>query len=138
MSLANLAEHVRTYVAGLPVATGAVIERKWIPSVDRKSLAQRHISVIGRSTEVQAYTRVRLRLKHTVDVAVQQQVTSDAEVDDLVEEMEDLAAALAVIPNTSGVSREDVSVPVTFSDEHLDELRVFTGIATVTFFGTRT
>jgi hypothetical protein len=111
--------------------------RHYRPIFDLAEMQDLHVTVVPKGLAMQRADRTRHQVDYEIDVAIQQKVAVvDAATLDplmgLVEEVIDYFrnARLAAVPEAvcMGVRNEPVYAP-----EHLDELRQFTSVLTLTF-----
>lgn len=131
-------------VAALNAATFAMpftAERHYQPVFDLAEMKDLHVSVVPRGTEITQVARAKGTFDHKVDVAVQKKfVKGDAaELDPLVALAEEIAESfrakrLPGMPDAAWVKTEHAPV---YAQEHMQELRQFTSVMTLTFRVTR-
>jgi len=131
-------------VAALNAATFAMpftAERHYQPVFDLAEMKDLHVSVVPRGKEVTQAARAMGTFDYKVDVAVQKKfVKGDAaELDPLVALAEEIAESfrakrLPGMPDAAWVKTEHAPV---YALEHMQELRQFTSVMTLTFRVTR-
>jgi hypothetical protein len=112
-------------------------ERLFQPVFELQDLQTLHVSVVPRSATSQGATRGAGFFDYAIDIGVQKKVgTADTEDIEsllgLVEAIADhlRARKLTAFPASSWLKMENVPV---YSVEHLDQLRQFTSVLTVTY-----
>jgi len=112
-------------------------ERHYRPRFDLKDMAALHVSVVPKGVTIERADRLRNQEDYAIDVAVQKKFSSgDAvELDPLMALVEEIARffrlrRLAEYPDAVWVRTENVPV---YAVEHMDELRQFTSVLTLTF-----
>jgi hypothetical protein len=112
-------------------------QRHYRPRFDLKDMAALHVSVVPKGVTVDRLDRTRNQEDYQIDVAVQKKFERGdaAELDPLmglVQEVRDFfrLRRLAEYPDALWVRTENVPV---YAVEHLDELRQFTSVLTLTF-----
>ena len=111
-------------------------ERHYQPRFELSEMSELHVSVVPRGLASKALDRGRDSFEYQIDVAVQQKTDmSDGSLDALMTLVEEIAdhfrtQPLAGYPHAR--CTEVKNEPV-YSLEHLDELRQFTSVITLTF-----
>ncbi len=109
--------------------------RKHRPSFDLPDLADLRVTVVPRRLAISRFSRKSSEYDYTIDVAVQQKVHDDEEIDallDLAEQILDYlnGRRLSTYPQAGQLSAAwDVQV----AEEHLDTHRVCTSVVSVTY-----
>ena len=116
-------------------------ERHYQPQYDLAEMKDLHVTVVPRGVEVSQAARGKGTFDYKVDVAVQKKFEKGdaAELDPLMElagEIAELfrAKRLADFPEAAWVKTEHAPV---YAQEHMQELRQFTSVMTLTFRVTR-
>ena len=111
--------------------------RLYRPEFDLKDMATLHVTVVPKGVETVTVSRSVVQYDITVDVAVQKKLESESndEIDPLMNLVEEIATffrlrRLAECPNASWLRTENEPV---YSPGHLEELRQFTSVLTLTF-----
>jgi len=133
--LIDIAEAV---VAELNAATFSqefTAERAYMPRFELPEMAELHVTVVPKGVAVEVQDRSRARQEVQIDVGVQKklQTAENAEIDalmDLAEEIAEHFRAKRQVGNALWVRTEHAPV---YSTEHLEQLRQFTGVVTLTF-----
>lgn len=139
--LAALAEAVADQLRQSHLAApGTRIERLYVPMQRLEGLTGTVISVVPRRNETERFSRGTWHHKPEVDVAVQQRmaITEDDPVDavdplmQLMDAIEDLfiGKALTLRPQATCVGVTHTAI---YAPEHLQQMRVFTGVLTLTY-----
>ena len=111
--------------------------RYYRPVFDLAEMQSLHVSVVPKGLAIERLDRSRNQHDLQVDIAVQQKLQSadNAEIDALVALVEEIAdffrlRRLAACP--AAVWVQTANLPI-YSPEHLEELRQFTSVLTLTF-----
>jgi len=111
-------------------------QRSYLPRFELPEMADLHVTVVPRGLEISTATRAGHQHDYRIDVAVQQKLlTGDApEIDGLVGLTEEIAdhfrGRTLEAPQAACVAVETEPVYVA---EHMDEMRQFTSVITLTF-----
>jgi len=110
-------------------------ERLHQPSFDLAELAELHVSVVPKSQTITNATRQHSFFDCAIDVGVQKKVADDAEVDALLDLVQEIADHLRLkrlddYPTAAWLSIEHEPV---VASEHLDQNRQLTSVLTVTY-----
>jgi len=121
---------------GTPPA-GLNAERAYRPTFDLADMKDLHVTVVPRGVELQGASRSMVQADVQIDIGVQRKLAAadNAEIDALMALAEQIGDffrthRLAGAPDASWVRTENVPI---YSPEHLDQLRQFTSVLTVTF-----
>ena len=111
--------------------------RLYRPQFDLAEMATLHVTVVPKSIETVTVSRTCVQYDITVDVAVQKKLEAETndEIDPLVSLVEEIAMffrlrRLAEYPNATWLRTENEPV---YSPGHLEEVRQFTSVLTLTF-----
>ena len=111
--------------------------RSYRPQYDLSEMTTLHVTVVPKGVEMVTVSRNSVQHDVSVDVAVQKKLEteSNAEIDPLMALVEELAdffrlRRLAACPNAVWMKTENEPV---YSPGHLEELRQFTSVLTLTF-----
>jgi hypothetical protein len=111
-------------------------ERHYRPIFDLKDMATLHVTVVPKGVTVERADRSRSQFEYQVDVAVQKKFEKGdaAELDPLVGLVEEIAehfraGRLASYPEAACTKTEHAPI---YAPEHMDELRQFTSVLTLT------
>jgi len=136
-TLTHIADAVVAELEGATLSQPVSPARHWRPRFDLAEMQSLHVTVVPKGVTVVAGSRGRNTFAYEVDVAVQKKLSSAdaAEIDPLVglvEEIGDLfrLRRLTALPEAVWVRTDHVPLVAT---EHLDELRQFTSVLTLTF-----
>ena len=139
--LITVADAVVVALNGAVFSLPFTAKRHYQPLFDLAEMKELHVSVVPKGIEVSQSGRNTGSFDYKVDIAVQKKFVTDdtSELDPLMVLSEEIAEAfrgkrLAGYPNAAWVKTEHVSV---FAFEHMQELRQFTSVMTLTFRVTR-
>jgi hypothetical protein len=111
--------------------------RHYRPLFDLKDMQALHVTVVPKGVTIERLDRSRNQEDVQIDVAVQKKFSTgdNAELDALMALVEEIAdffrlRRLAACPAAVWVKTENVPV---YAPEHMDELRQFTSVLTLTF-----
>ena len=114
--------------------------RCYVPAFDLKDMKDLHVSIVPRGVELSGASRSMTQTDVQIDIGVQQKLPADTVGDQalidalmrLVEEIADFFRThrLTTCPNASWVKTENKPI---YSPEHLEQLRQFTSVLTLTF-----
>ena len=112
-------------------------ERFYQPSFELADMATLHVSVVPRTVTISSASRNASFHDCAIDVGVQKKVNPEnpAEIDGLLNLMDEIAdhlrlKRLEAYPDAAWLSMQHEPV---FAPEHLDQLRQFTSVLTVTY-----
>lgn len=127
-------------VAELNTATlsqSVAAERHYLPRFDLPEMQTLHVTVVPKAVVLALGDRSRGQADYSVDVAVQQKITTgnNAELDALTNLVEEIAnhlrgRRLGTYADAAWIKTEQT---VLYAQEHLAELRQFTSVLTVTY-----
>ncbi len=112
------------------------VARHYLPRFELSEMNTLRVSVVPRSVRSEALDRQRDRFDYQIDVAVQQKIEpANAHLDALMNRVEEIAdhfraKRLASYPNAAWLKTEQ---SVLYAPEHIDELRQFTSVLTLTY-----
>jgi len=111
--------------------------RHYRPVFELADMAALHVTVVPRGVEMQAASRVQVQHDFAVDIGVQKKLetASNAEIDALMALVEEIAdffrlRRLQSVPGAVWARTENQPV---YAPEHLEQLRQFTSVLTLTF-----
>lgn len=111
--------------------------RHYLPQFELPEMKMLHVTVVPKGVTLGTSDRARGQGDYSVDVAVQKKLTNDTNADadpllTLVEEIADhfRARRLASYPNAVWLKTEQT---VLYAPEHIDDLRQFTSVLTLTY-----
>lgn len=112
-------------------------ERLYLPAFELADMQTLHVTVVPKGITTDAAARTQDQQDYAIDVAVQQKLTSTANgpIDALVTLVEELAdhfrfRRLTTYPDAIWIKTEQQPV---YAPEHLEQLRQFTSLFTLTF-----
>lgn len=125
-------EHLNAATFSRPVSA----VRKYVPAAELTEMAELHVTVVAKGLSIAALDRTRDAYDYEIDVAVQQKTDgSSAQLDalmGLVEEMADSFRTSQLATYPAARSSEVKNTPI-YSAEHLEQMRQFTSVLSVTF-----
>lgn len=114
--------------------------RHYKPTFDLQEMKDLHVSVVPRGVELSGASRSMAQTDVQIDIGIQQKLPADAagdqaEIDALMRLVEEIADffrthRLTGFPNASWLKTENKPI---YSPEHLEQLRQFTSVLTLTF-----
>jgi len=110
--------------------------RSYLPRFELPEMADLHVTVVPRGLEISTASRSGHQHDYRIDAAAQQKLQSSepAEIDELVSLVEEIAVHFRGrtldAPSAACVAVENEPVYVA---EHMDEMRQFTSVITLTF-----
>ncbi len=110
--------------------------RHYVPSFKLPDMQTLHVTVVPRGISSVSLDRKRDTFSYEIDVAVQKKTDAEqATLDALMTLVEEIADHFRTEPLASfpDARCRDVKNAPVFSQEHLDELRQFTSVLTLTF-----
>ena len=131
-----IADAVVAQFNATPFSQPVSAERHYQPCFELSGMAQLRVSVVPRSATSKSLDRSRDSFDYKIDVAVQRKVEPTPEnLDALMELVEEIADhfrshPLAGFPAARCTEVENVPI---YAAEHLEELRQFTSVLTLTF-----
>jgi hypothetical protein len=136
-NLRTLADAVVSELNSAAFSLDFVARRWYRPRFEPADLKTLQISVVPRSLVIEAASRIDDSHEYHIDLAVQQKLDAETaeEIDPLLELVEEIARYFrlrrpAAMPSALCVKVE--SEPI-YAAEHLEELRCFTSIITLSF-----
>lgn len=112
-------------------------QRRYQPSFELPEMQALHVSVVPRSVSITSATRENGYFDCAIDIGVQKKVNPEtpAEIDALMTLMDEIADHLRLrrldaAPQAAWLSIQHEPI---FAPEHLDQLRQFTSVLTVTY-----
>jgi hypothetical protein len=120
-----------------PLAGLATAQRAYRPVFDLQDMKDLHVTVVPRGVETSGASRSMTQSDVQIDIGVQQKPpdVNQAELDGLMRLVEQIAdhlrgRKLTAAPDASWVKTENNPI---FAPEHLEQLRQFTSVLTVTY-----
>lgn len=139
--LIQVTDAVVAALNGRPFSQPITALRHYLPRFDLAEMKDLHISVVPKGIEVAQAARDKGAFDYRVDVAVQKKMASDsaAEIDSLLALVEEVAEAfrgkrLPNMPAAAWIKTEHAPI---YAPDHMQELRQFTSVMTLTFRVTR-
>ncbi|MCC7407221.1 MAG: hypothetical protein IT442_04065 [Phycisphaeraceae bacterium] len=138
-TILDIADAVTTELnsPGSPLAGQAVVQRHYKPAFDLKELKALHIVVVPKAVESTGATRTLMQMDVQIDVGVLKKLGDDpvAEADALMTLVEDIASylrsrQLTTLPGAAWVRCENTPI---YAPDHLEQLRQFTSVLTLTY-----
>jgi len=115
-------------------------ERHYKPTFDLAEMKDLRVTVVPRGVELSGASRSMTQTDVQIDIGVQRKLPADAasdaaEIDALMRLVEEIAdffrsMRLSACPNVSWVRTENKPI---YSPEHIEQLRQFTSVLTLTF-----
>ena len=138
--IADIADAVVTALNGQSFAMPFTATRAYVPTFDLKEMKDLHVTVVPKGTDLSTAGRGIAQSDVQIDVAVQKKLLpagaagagDSAEIDalmGLVQEIAEFVRATGRFGDASWVRTQNLPI---YSAEHLDQLRQFTGLLTVT------
>ncbi len=110
--------------------------RAYLPQYELSEMKDLHVTVVPKGVEIDASTRSMAQHDYSIDIAVQQRLSSDqSEMDGLmglVEEVADFFRQRRLTQYPAAIWVKTVNAPI-YAPDHLDQLRQFTSVLTLTF-----
>lgn len=135
--ITDIADALVAELNGATFSQPVAAERHYLPRFDLPEMQTLHVTVVPQGVVLASGDRARGQGDYSLDVAVQQKITTgnNAELDaltNLVEEIADCVRGrrLAAYPDAAWLKTEQT---VLSAPEHLAELRQFTSVLTVTY-----
>ena len=134
--LVDIADAVVAQLNGHTFPLAFTAQRAYAPLQTLKDLQTIHVTVVPKGIVLENVARDRRQRDYQIDIAVQKKLASLAptEIDPLVDlaaEIGDLfVGRLASYPGAIAIKTEHTPI---YALEHLEQLRTFTGVLTVTF-----
>jgi hypothetical protein len=136
-TISKLADAVVGSINGADLSHDFTAVRTYLPVFDLAQMKDLHVTVVPKAVTSEAGDRSRGQFDYEIDVAVQKklQTTENDEIDELmglVEEIADIFRSKRLEGYTSAICVKTENEPV-YAQEHLDQLRQFTSVLTLTF-----
>ena len=136
-TITDIADAVVAEMNGHTFSQTFTAQRHYRPIFDLAEMQDLHVTVVPKGLAIERLDRSRNQHDVQVDIAVQKkcQAADNAELDPLMVLVEEIAdffriRRLAVCPEAVWIRTENVPI---YAPEHLDELRQFTSVLTLTF-----
>ena len=135
--LIDIADAVVAALNGGSFSQGFTAKRHYRPRFDLSEMQSLHVSVVPKGVTSEIQSRSQAAGDYQVDVGIQKKIGQEADLDPLMTLVEEIAdhlrfARLALPGGEQAVWLRTESDPV-YAPEHLDELRQFTSVLTLTF-----
>ena len=137
-SLIDLAEAVsRTEQCGV-LPAGVAAQRHYVPAFELKEMDTLHVSVVPKAVAIQPMGRTAYQHDVEIDIGIQQRFppgNETMEIDtlmDLVEQVSDLLRGKRLTALSNAVWLRSRNEPI-YSPQHMDQLRQFTSVLTLTY-----
>ena len=139
MSITAITDAVVAALNGHSFSQPFTAKRHYVPTFDLKDMKTLHVTVVPRGVEMATASRTLLQHDVQVDVGIQQKLPAPADpVGDqafvdalmgLVQEVADVLRAVGYFDEAQWVKSENKPI---YSPEHLEQLRQFTSVLTLT------
>jgi hypothetical protein len=136
-TLATLSDAVVDALNAAPLSQPFSAVRAYVPQFDLAQMQDLHVTVVPKRVTSQAADRSRSQFEYEIDVAVQKKLDTvdNGAIDDLAsltQEIADLFRTQRLEDYPSAMCLKSQIDPV-YALEHLDQLRQFTSVITLTF-----
>lgn len=136
-AIVNIADAVVAELNASGLLPGVTVQRHYRPTFDLEEMKDLHVTVVPRGVEMSGASRSMVQSDVQIDIGVQKKPTEVnlVELDGLMALVEQIAdhlrgRRLAGAPEASWVKTENNPI---FAAEHLEQLRQFTSVLTVTY-----
>jgi hypothetical protein len=111
--------------------------RAYLPRYDLAEMADLHVTVVPKGVEIDVSSRSLAQHDYSIDIAVQQRISGDDQegldgLMGLVEEVADFFRQRRLTQFPQAIWVKTANVPI-YAPDHLDQLRQFTSVLTLTF-----
>ena len=135
--IADIADAVKDELNGHEIRQVFDATRVYVPVFDLPDMKTLHVTVVPKAMAVQRASRSQNQHDYQIDVAVQKKLTAadDAEIDPLMTLVEEIAEFLAgqrLATYQTAVCVDVANEPI-YSPEHMEQLRQFTSVLTLTY-----
>lgn len=135
--IAEIAEAVAAALNDGSFSQSFTAERAYLPVYELSELKETRVTVVPKGVAILPGSRSRNQYDYAIDIAVQKKLSraDNAEIDSLLALAEEIADffRLRRLPGfPEAMWLKTANEPV-YAQEHLDQLRQFTGLLTVTF-----
>lgn len=135
--IVDIADAVVTALSGHVFSQPFAARRCYVPVFDLKDMKDLHVTVVPRGLEMSTANRSLLQDDVQIDVAVQKKLPTDASSDQaaidalmaMVQEIADFVRSTGRFGDALWVKTENKPI---YSPEHLEQLRQFTSVLTLT------
>lgn len=135
--IVNIADAVVAELNASGLLPGVTARRAYRPTFDLEEMKDLHVTVVPRGVEMSGASRSMVQSDVQIDIGVQKKPAelNQAELDGLMALVEQIAdhlrgRKLAGAPEAAWVKTENNPI---FAAEHLEQLRQFTSVLTVTY-----
>lgn len=131
----DVADAVVASLNGASFSQALTAERAYQPTFDLQEMQSLHVSVVPRSVAIDAASRSGVFLDCTIDVGVQKKINAGTEeLDGLMRLVQEIVDHLRFrsLDSVAGKWLRIANDPV-FAPEHLDQMRQFTSVISVTY-----
>ena len=138
--IVDIADAVVAELNGHSFSQPVVAERLYRVAFELPDMKTLHVSVVPKGVEMQGASRTLVQHDYQIDVGVQKKLPAspagdNAEIDALMALVEEIAdffrqRRLQAMPNVIWVQTQNLPI---YSPEHLEQLRQFTSVLTLTF-----
>jgi len=133
----NIAQAVADKLNGSAFSMPFTAERAYRPAFELQDMKDLHVTVVPRGIASSVLDRGRAREDVQIDIAVQKKVSTDApgDLDPLMALVQEISDALrgANLPTAPEAMWVKAANEPVFAQEHLQEMRQFTSVLTVTY-----
>lgn len=136
-TLIQVADAVAGSLQGAILSQPFSVARKYVPKVDLSALEELHVTVAPKSLQITKATRDTDYFDCTVDIGIQRRVNPESNeaidvLSDLVQEIIEHLRSRPLPDYPDAMLTVTLNDPA-FSLEHLDELRTFTSVVSLTY-----
>lgn len=136
-TILQVADSVVARINGAALSREVAAERLYVPNFELTEMKTLRVSVVPSELKIGPHDRTTSRYHAKVDVAVQQkfEAGSNAEIDPLVSLSEEIADLFRLqrLPSLPAARCTEVEIPVLYSAESWEQMRLFTSVMTLTF-----
>jgi len=132
----RIADAIVSYLTGNAFAMPLEVVRAYLPTLDLGDFTNIRVTIVPRESEDVPETRTQRELTYKLDVGVQKKLASFDEIDGLmllVESIIDYLWASKQLPTMPQAMLRGVEHTTMYSADHLDQLRQFTSVFTLTY-----
>jgi len=133
----DIADAITQALNGHSFSQSFTARRCYVPTFDLKEMKDLHVTVVPRGVEMATVSRSMVQHDARIDIGIQQKLPADTAGDmatidalmGLVEEVADFVRATGRFGGAAWVKTENMPI---YSPEHLEQLRQFTSVLTLT------
>ena len=137
--ITDIADSITTALNAEGFSMAFTAQRAYRPAFELKDLATLRVTVVPKALELSGATRGLIQNDIQIDVGIQKKLdsvaTEQTEADALMGLTEEMADLLQATGSFGGAQVVSVANDPIYAPEHLDEVRVFTSVITVTLRG---